>query len=790
MSQLQAPPPITARRAFHVSGQVQGVGFRPFVWRLAQELSLSGWVRNDSEGVAIEVQGARPALDRFAARLAGDAPGLARIDAIQARDLTPHAESGFGISASSGGRPRTHIAADQAVCAQCLRELFDPADRRYRYAFINCTQCGPRFTITRALPYDRANTSMAGFPLCAACAAETAAPEQRRFHAQPNACAVCGPTLALVDAHGLPLDSGDVIAATLARLSRGEIVAIRGLGGFHLACDARNAGAVAELRRRKAREEKPFAIMAAGTASLDALAEISPAEQALLGSARRPIVLLRKRAACDRALPGVAPGLAWLGAMLPCTPIQYLLLHEAAGRPQGLAWLDLPQALVLVMTSANPGGEPLVRDNAEARARLGGIADAFLVHNRDVVARCDDSVVRAAPPAFIRRARGYTPEPMRLAQAGPVVLAMGALLKNAVCVTRGDEAFLSQHLGDLDNPESCRAQQEAAAHLLRALDVEPEVVVHDLHPDYPSTRFALETAQRRGIPALAVQHHHAHIAAVAAEHAHAGPLLGLALDGYGLGPDGAAWGGELLRVDGGHCTRLGHLRELPLPGGDRAAREPWRMAAAALARLGRGAEISTRFRNQPAAGTVTQMLARSVCAPPTSSAGRWFDAAAALLGVREIAAFEGQAAMLLEGLAERHGPVAPLPGGYITGPDGVLDLTPLLAQLADLADAGYGAALFHATLAQALASWVRTAARRSGIASVAFGGGCFANQLLCASLEAQLTGAGVRVLQARLAPPNDGGLALGQAALAHAAPASYLRDRAFANSEPVYLQET
>lgn len=769
---LLATSPTACRRAIRVRGAVQGVGFRPFVWRLANELGLSGFVRNDAEGVAIEVEGYAGALDHFVGRLAGEAPGLARIDAIEAHATPPRAERGFAIEPSRAGPVRTGIAADTAVCADCLAELFDPRDRRYRHTFINCTQCGPRHTIIEGLPYDRPNTSMRAFALCPACAAEYRDPSTRRFHAQPNACPACGPRLSLRDARGASGGEGDVVAAAIARIARGEILAIKGLGGYHLVCDARDAGAVARLRSRKGREEKPFAVMVANAASLASFAVLHPGERALLESGERPIVLLRKTVGGDALLPGVAPGLEWLAVMLPCTPLQYLLFHEAAGRPAGTAWLAAPQPLALVMTSANPGGEPLVTGEDEAFHRLAGIADAFVVHDREILVRCDDSVVREerGAPAFIRRARGFTPAPIKLAATGPSVLATGAFFKNAVCVTRGDEAFLSQHVGDLDNAPTARALEETAIHLLRVLDVTPEIVAHDLHPDFYSTRFAAAFAREHGIRAIGVQHHHAHIAAVAAEHGARAPVLGLALDGVGLGSDGGIWGGELLRVEGASLSRLGHLRALRLPGGDRAAREPWRMAAAALHALGRGAEIAARF-DRPAAAVVARMLDRAANCPLTSSAGRWFDAAAGLLGVRQVSAFEGQAAMHLEGLAERHGRVAPLDAGWrIDG--GVLDLLPLAARLADLGDAAYGAALFHATLVAALADWAVRAAREAGLATVALGGGCFVNHVLSTGLRERLERQGLRVLEARQAPPNDGGLALGQAAVAIAAQGS------------------
>ncbi len=746
---LAARAPV--RRRIRVRGAVQGVGFRPYVYRLAQELELAGWVRNDAEGVEIELQGEALAVERLLARLEREAPPFARIRAVETVDVEADAcARAFAIRASRAGAVRTTVTPDVAVCAACLEELFEPRDRRYRYAFINCTHCGPRYTITRALPYDRPQTSMAAFRQCPACLAEYENPADRRFHAQPNACPICGPRLAFTDKYGIPVKK-DPVATALARLCTGEIVAIKGLGGYHLACDARNAAAVARLRARKQREEKPFAVMVANCASLDGLASVSVQEKLLLASPERPVVLLESTA----ELAGVAPGVASLGAMLPYTPLQYLLFHEAAGRPAGIAWLSEPQPLALVMTSANPCGEPIVRGDAEAYARLGQIADAFLSHDREIVARCDDSVLRAG--AFVRRARGYTPQAIELPAEGPSVLALGGYLKNTVCVTRGREAFLSPHVGDLDNAATCRALVETVARLCELLAIEPELVAHDLHPDFYSTRLA-ETFV---LPAIGVQHHHAHIAAICAEHGVTGPVLGLALDGVGLGTDGNMWGGELLRVEGARWERLGHLAPLAAPGGERAAREPWRMAAAALHALGRGAEIAARFPARNGEG-VRALLERGTACPPTTSAGRWFDAAAGLLGVREVASFEGQAAMLLEGLAWRHGPIEPLREGFIVR-DMILDLLPLIVHITDMRDQGRAAALFHATLAEALAQWVKAAADKEGIAGVALGGGCFQNRILSDRLISRLASFGLQPLQARLAPPNDGGLALGQA---------------------------
>jgi hydrogenase maturation protein HypF len=741
---------MTAACRIRVTGLVQGVGFRPHVWRLATETGVRGWVRNDSQGVEIAAEGER--IADFLERLRREAPPLARVDRIEARDAAPEHFTGFAITESqSSQHASTAIGHDTATCSDCLAEMFDPANRRYRHAFITCTHCGPRYTVTRALPYDRPQTSLAPFPLCPECEREYRDPADRRFHAETTCCPVCGPQLRLRNMRGGVI-AGEPVAEALRLLKSGAVVAIKGLGGFHLACDATNAAAVASLRERKAREEKPFAVMVADVRSLSRFATPNEAEIALLESRERPVVLVAKRAGTDEILAGVSPRLTFLGAMLPYTPLQHLFFH------------DVPD-LVLVMTSANPGGEPLVIDNDEALQRLAGIADAILDHDREILIRCDDSVRTSMQ--LIRRARGYTPQAIRLAKSGPSVLALGGWYKNNICVTRGDEAFVAQHVGDLDNAATVGFLEETVAHLLGILEVEPAIVAHDLHPDFASTRFAVQFAAARGIPALAVQHHHAHIASVLAEHRHlgamSGPVLGLALDGVGLGTDGQAWGGELLRVEGAGFARLGHLQPLPLPGGDRAAREPWRMGAAVLHLLGRDGEIEARYADQPGAATIRQMLERSTNCPATSSCGRWFDAAAGLLGIKPTMAFEGQAAMLLEGLAAAHGPVGPLAGGWSLAADGTLSLMPLMAALADTDDPGRGAAQFQDTLAAALVEWVLAAVEREKIDTVALGGGCFLNRLLAGEVRRRLATAGLNVLEARQVPPNDGGLSLGQA---------------------------
>jgi len=725
-----------------VRGQVQGVGFRPFVYRLARRSGLRGYVLNDGEGVLLEAEG--EGLEGFLASLAAEAPPLARIGSIETEAVPAGGETGFAIRESRAGGTGTtaSIPADAATCPACLEELFDPGGRRYRYPFLNCTHCGPRYTITRRLPYDRASTSMAGFKLCPDCVRDFADPDDRRFHAQPIACPACGPRLSM------PIEE------IRLRLQRGEIVAIKGLGGFHLACDARNEAAVAELRRRKRREAKPFAIMVADLAALRRLAICGELEAAQLESPARPILLLRRLDESGLApslAPSLAPGLDEIGVMLPCMPLQHLLFE------------GLPD-LALVMTSANPGGEPLVTGNAEAASRLAGIADAIVEHDRDIVIRTDDSVMRitAGAPRFIRRARGFVPVPIPLARKLPPVLAVGGHLKTTLCVIRGDEAFVSQHIGDLGNAASIRFLEETAAHFLSILEVEPVLVAHDRHPDFASTRFA----QGLDLPVLGVQHHHAHIAAIVAEHQILHPVLGLVLDGFGLGPAGESWGGELLLADGQDFHRLGHLAPLRQPGGDAASRAPWRMAAAVLHRLGRDGEIASRFGAHGDAAGVARLLDRGVRVPETTSCGRLFDAAAGLLGVCMNSSYEGQAPMLLEALA---GKAEILQDGWRIE-DGVLDLLPLLEALAGFGpepeNQAAGAALFHGTLAAALVELVAEAAAQTGLKHVALGGGCLLNRILAEALVAGLEARGLTPLLARELPPNDGGLSLGQAYIA------------------------
>lgn len=735
------------RLSLRVSGAVQGVGMRPFVAKLAGDLGLAGHVFNDAEGVGIEIEG--DATELFLARLTAEAPPLARIERVVAEARPVLGETGFVIRASAGGKVTTRIVPDAATCPECLADIRDPASRYVGYAFTNCTHCGPRYTITRALPYDRGQTSMAAFPMCAACRTEYEDPKSRRFHAEPVACPICGPRLT------------HTVAEIAAALTAGRIVALKGLGGFHLMCDAGDAAVVTELRRRKGREAKPFAVMVADLVGAARVGRIGAAERAALTQPAQPIVLLTRHDDAPLA-PAVAPGLGEVGVMLPTAPLHHLLFDalKIIGGPE-----------FLVATSANPGGEPLVIDDEDARRRLGGIADLIVGHDRAIVIRADDSVVRmiAGAPSFLRRARGFVPEPITLAEDGPVTLAFGAHLKATVTVTRGREAFVSQHVGDLDTVETVKFFRETVAHLLSILDVTPAIVASDLAADYGSTRLAEAFSAEHGLPHVRLQHHAAHVAAVAAEAGLAGSVLGVALDGHGIGADGGNWGGELIDVSGGDWRRLGAFAPLALPGGDRAAREPWRMAAAALAAIGRGGEIATRFSAERFAQPLMQGLERPGFFPVTTSCGRLFDAAAGLLGVSRVQAYEGQAAMELEALAG--GRSAVLDNGFSLA-DGRLDFAPLLAALADCDDVAAGAALFHGTLAAGVAAWIAAAALAQSATGerrkIVLSGGCFHNRALTENLLERLEALGLEGVVPRRLPPGDGGLSLGQAVMARA----------------------
>jgi hydrogenase maturation protein HypF len=745
------------RRAIDVRGIVQGVGFRPFVYSLAARHGLAGFVRNHAGRVVIEVEGTTAALDRFLADLETRAPPLAAIDHLAWEPRPPVGDRDFRIEASEAGDPSSvFISPDVATCPDCLAELFDPADRRHRYPFTNCTNCGPRLTIITGAPYDRARTTMAGFAMCPACRAEYDDPADRRFHAQPVACPACGPHVRLLDARGEPITSDDPTADFAGKLVAGRIGALKGLGGYHLGCDARSDAAVAELRRRKHRDEKPFAVMLPDVAAAEAVCEVSPAEADLLRSPRAPIVLLRKRPASGIA-DGVAPGNPWLGVILPYTPLHHLLVRAVGGIP-------------LVMTSGNRSDEPIVYQD-DAVDRLADIADLFLTHDRPIHVRCDDSVTRIIDGIElpVRRSRGYAPRPVALPVDCPVpILAVGGQLKATFALGRGRQAFLSHHLGDLDHYDAYRAFERDQMLFQELVGIRPTVVACDLHPDYATTRFAAQT----GAQLVPVQHHHAHLASCLAENGVADPVIGVMFDGTGYGTDGCVWGGEFL-VGGLHnFRRAGHLRYVPMPGGDQAIREPWRMAAAHLWDAGEGfGPLETRGLH-PGLATIRTMLVRQINAPLTSSAGRLFDAVAALAGIRDRVSYEGQAAIELEGLATGIAADGSYPFQFESGPVCVVDTRPLVRAVARDAASGVGPAKigrrFHSSLVEVVATVCDQLRRETGLGAVALSGGVFLNALFTHEVFARLTRDGFRVYRHRLVPPNDGGLSLGQLAVAAA----------------------
>lgn len=791
------------RHGLTVTGQVQGVGFRPFVYRTATALALTGQVGNTSRGVRIEVQGASEAVDAFCHALRHNLPPLARIATLTEEPLSPvAAETAFVIAESHGEKGQAVLVSpDMGTCEACLKELFDPADRRYLYPFINCTDCGPRLTITRSIPYDRATTSMACFPQCPACLAEYSDPGHRRFHAQPNACPVCGPRLWLAapDGQTLETDPRQTLDKAVERLAKGQIVGLKGLGGFHLVCDARNVDALRRLRERKGRPHQSLAVMVAHLAAARRMTLLSDAEADALCSARRPIVALERRSEEAGGLPAlVAPDLAGVGLMLPYTPLHHVLLHlftQAVQRDDA----------ALVMTSGNPRGEPLCLGNREALQRLGAVADCFVLHDRDILVRADDSVVRVTAEGerrFVRRARGFVPEPLPLppeAARVPDVLAVGAELKNTICLTRGNDAFVSQHLGDMTGLAVQGFFVEVINHYTSLLEVEPRLVVRDAHPDYQTAVWAAAFAADKGLALLELQHHLAHLYSVLAEHGHDGPALGLALDGAGYGPDGTIWGGELLLVHprraglppevrgaeqgqpvaGG--IRLGRLGLLPLPGGDVAVREPWRLACALLAEkgpwpaqampwlAGEGGPAIPR----PLHDAVMELTRRGTV-PLTSSCGRLFDAVAAVLGLCSAVSYEGQAAIRLETCQHGVRDDAPLCAGIrdIRTQEGaqLLELDSrglfrqVLEQRLDGTPVPVVARRFHAGLARGLARMARMAADRTGLDTVGLSGGVLHNAALSRDLASALQDYGLKPLFHRHLPPGDGGLAFGQAA--------------------------
>ncbi len=732
------------RRRFEVGGIVQGVGFRPFVHALAHQLGLTGFVTNTAAGVVIEAEGSPAGLDALQRALVDRPPTLAVVESVEVASIDVVGDDGFSIRPSSTGRAATLVSPDVATCPDCLAEVLDPADRRHGYAFTNCTNCGPRYTIVTTIPYDRPNTTMASFAMCAACRAEYDDPVDRRFHAQPVCCPACGPAL------DQPID--DVAAA----LRAGEIVAVKGLGGYHLATLASAEAAVARLRSRKHREDKPFAVMVGSVEAASELCAVDTAAAQVLASPARPIVLLPMRDGAGVA-PAVAPRLRQLGLLLPYTPLHHLLL-AAVGAP-------------IVLTSGNVSDEPIAYRDADAADRLAPIADRRLGHDRPIHIRVDDSVVRVVDgkPYPLRRSRGYAPAPLTLPSAASrPLLACGAELKSTIALARGRRVFVSHHIGDLKNWEAYRSFQEAVEHVGRLFEIVPEAVAHDLHPDYLSTTFALELAEQRELPAIGVQHHHAHVVSCLVDNGLEGPAIGVAFDGTGYGTDGTVWGGEVLVADVNGFERVGWLAPVPLPGGDAATDEPWRMAAMYLDELGALDEVPAALREQARWDEVLAMARAGVASPMTSSAGRLFDAVAALVGVRSTATYEGQAAIELEAIVD-----PAVRDAYPMAVDGpVLRGTDLVAgALADLrvgVPAPTIAARFHLGLAAGVVERCRQVGDSTGLDTIALSGGVFANVVLLREVTRVAEASGFTVLRHRQVPCNDGGISLGQAAIAAA----------------------
>lgn len=747
------------RFAVSVQGIVQGVGFRPFVSNAATQRGLSGWVKNRTDGVCLEVQGPENAVHDFLDALRHDSPAAARIERIDTAEVAAAIDDGFRIvESATGAHVSPTVPADQATCAECIAELESPAERRYRYPFTNCTRCGPRYTIIEALPYDRARTTMKLFSLCAACASEYHHPSDRRFHAQPIACPTCGPAVRLVLADGRELATGEeAIRRAAQEILSGQVLALQGLGGFQLLVDATCANAVVCLRRRKQREEKPFAVMFPSLEAVRRVCALSAAEEALLTSSEAPIVLVQRLGgSAGMAISEVAPRNPHIGVMLGYTPLHRLLLGEV-GRP-------------LVCTSGNLSEEPMCIDEAEARSRLGTVADLFLVHDRPIARPVDDSVVRIGPAGVqvLRRARGFAPLPLPLATGASCILALGGQLKSTVALAKARHVVVSQHLGDLFSLEGALLLERTVSDLVSFLDAKPEVIACDFHPDYAASRLGERLASTWGIPLERVQHHHAHVAACMVEHGLSGAVLGLAWDGAGLGTDGVLWGGEALLMQGSTFRRVAHLRPFSLPGGEQAMREPRRAALGLLYEIfGReAAAYSGEAFSAPQTALLLRMLERSVNSPRTTSMGRLFDALASLTGVRGHAGFEGQAAMELEFAAADVDDPTAYPITLGSGEPAVADWEPLVRAVLSDRKRGLPPGRISARFHNALAALAGEIAQRVGLARVVLSGGCFQNLRLSRAVRERLVSMGFEVYMPQLYPPNDGGLSLGQVLVA------------------------
>lgn len=748
------------RSSIKVKGIVQGVGFRPFVYNLAQKYGLAGWVCNSSCGVEIEAEGDGQNIEKFVSEITGNPPVLARIEKIEVQDnLTLQGYSRFEIKESFREEGQfVPVSPDISICEECLKELFDPADRRYRYPFINCTNCGPRFTIIKDVPYDRENTTMAEFTMCLPCKTEYEDPSNRRFHAQPNACPVCGPKISLFDCKGKEVGCPDIIEKVNDFILKGFVVAIKGIGGYHLACDATNREAVARLRGRKYREDKPFALMVEGIDAINAFCYLERNEESLLQDPKRPIVLLRKREDSNLISEEVAPGNRYLGVMLPYSPLHYLIL-KAAKRP-------------LVMTSGNISDEPIAYQDSDALSRLAGIADYFFVHNRDIHQRTDDTVARIfdEAPMMIRRSRGYVPLSITLPLSGREILACGGQLKNTFCLTRGDQAFLSHHIGDLDNLETLRSFEEGIEDFKRLFHLRPKVICHDLHPDYLSTRYALAQEGER----LGVQHHHAHLASCLGENGIRDRVIGVIFDGTGYGGDGHIWGGEFLLGDFETFDRVAHLEYVPMPGGEKAIKEPYRMAFAYLLgsfgddtfKVIQGLNLGWDFENLHIFKQITE---KGINSPLTSSMGRLFDAVSAILGIKDRINYEGQAAVELEMVAS-HGEEGEYPFELLDTIPLRIRVTGIIRGIIDDLRAGRQkgiiSARFHNTIPTIIVEICRWIREKTALNMVALSGGVFQNMRLLSLSVERLKENGFLVLTHHDVPPNDGGISLGQALVA------------------------